>query len=835
MKKILWILGGIFFAFLIAIVSVPLFVDVDQYRPYVTAEANKRINGQLELGKLKLSLWGAVKIHADSIQLKVNGFPEPLLDTKQFHLEIPFSSLLSGAPQVIAVLESPKIAIIKEADGRMNATELIRSADGARPTNSSAQAEQAPQNTAAAPTPSVVPVPMAEDQVSGMAAAPEKKKAPAKKTTAAKREAVEPLPQETKVPPVAQPAAPAPAEERASAPPPSEPAKVPALLAGAKIGLRIREGDVRYLDRATKAEYQVAGLDLDARNLGLGSTMDVTLKAPLKGQSPTLSFSGPVTADAQLTPVLVGNSVKSARGRLNFDATGLALELKGGAFRKPTGMPLKVAVQLDGNETETLLRALDLQLADYKLHGKGRVVAEPLSAKIDLTTDPGTIRLEKVQSFVPMAEPYQLKGVADFNADIDWKPELLKASGDLKISDGSFFLAGTLQAPMQFKLQAGFTESTLNLTRAALSGPETEVELTGTVKNFLAPVFSLALSGKSFNVDKTLVLPSKEQKTASSFSFIPVAVAAEPAADVNPMLKLAANPVVANASGNFVANLQKVIVYGALLEQVTTRVSLQNMLLKVTEASLKTFGGSVKAQAEASLKSPGLNFSTQGSVDSINAQSAFKTYFPKYERTLEGLVNANWNVSGAAFPAATRMRSLKGGAKIMAREGAVKSVDFQDSINSAMQKIPFLKDQKPIKVDNGFKTLTAELRFDNGTIHAEPIEVLPRNQGFVVKGKSSILESLEQETLLDIYDPQNQLPKELANPGKPAIALRIFGPITAPKTDYEYTVKRLASSAGKNVLKDQAFKALGVSNDPAKSDADKLKEAADALRKKFKF
>ncbi len=818
MKKILWILGGIFFAFLIAIVSVPLFVDVDQYRPYVTAEANKRINGQLELGKLKLSLWGAVKIHADSIQLKVNGFPEPLLDTKQFHVEIPFSSLLSGAPQVIAVLESPKIGIIKEADGRMNATELMKTAS----------AEAVPPSA-----------PSVTDETVVAAAAPEKtekKKAPAKKAAAGKREAVEPLPQETKSPTAAQPAAPAsPAEERASAPPPSEPAKVPALLAGAKIGLRIREGDVRYLDRATKAEYQVAGLDLDARNLGLGSTMDVTLKAPVKGQSPTLTFSGPITADAQLTPVLVGNSVKSARGRLNLDATGLAVELKGGAFRKPTGMPLKVAVQLDGNETETLLRALDLQLADYKLHGKGRVVAEPLSAKIDLTTDPGTIRLEKVQTFVPLAEPYQLKGVADFNADIDWKPDLLKASGDLKISDGSFFLAGTLQAPMQFKLQAGFTESSLNLTRAALSGPETEVELTGTVKNFLAPVFSLALSGKSFNVDKALVLSPKEQKSASSFSIFPVAVAAGPAADVNPMLKLAANPVVANASGNFVANLQKVIVYGALLEQVTTRVSLQNMLLKVTDASLRTFGGSVKAQAEASLKSPGLTFSTQGNVENINAQNAFKAYFPKYERTLEGLVNANWNVSGAAFPAATRMRSLKGGAKIMAREGAVKSVDFQDSINSAMQKIPFLKDQKPIKVDNGFKTLTAELRFDNGTVHAEPIEVLPRNQGFVVKGKSSILESLEQETLLDIYDPQNQLPKELANPGKPAIALRIFGPITAPKTDYEYTVKRLASNAGKNVLKDQALKALGVSNDPAKSDADKLKEAADALRKKFKF
>lgn len=816
MKKILWILGGLFFAFVIAVVSIPLFVDVDQYRPVVTAEANKRINGRLELGKLKLGLWGAVKIHAESIRLHVNGFPEPLLDTKQFHVEIPFTSLLSGKPQVIAVLSAPKIGIVKEADGRMNVLELMpRSAAGARPIQ--------PQQSAA----------VTEETVT-VAAAPDKKPAAdAKKKAGAKREAAPaPLPQEARPAPVA--------ESRPSVPPPvpeaaQEPSQVPKLLVGAKLGLRISEGDVRYLDKGTRAEYQVAGLDLDARNLGLGSTMDVSLKAPLKGTSPTLSFSGPVTAEAQLTPVLTGTSVTSARGRLDLDATGLAVELKGGAFRKPTGMPLKATVQLDGNEAETLLRALDLQLSDYRLHGKGRVVAQPLSARIDLTTDPGTIRLEKLQGFVPMLEQYQLKGVADFNADIDWKPELLKASGDLKVNDGSFFLKDVLQAPMQFKVQAGFTESSLNLTRAALSGPETEVELTGTVKNFLAPAFSFALSGKSFNVDKALVLPKKTAANAAPwFALVPVAHA-EPAADVNPMLELAKNPVLAAASGTFTANLQKVVAYGAVLEQVVARMNLQNMVLKVTEASLRTFGGSVKAQAEANLKSPGLGFSTAGSVASINAQNAFKTYFPKYERTLEGMVDANWNVSGAAFPAAARIRSLKGGAKIMAKEGAVKSVDFQESINSAMQKIPFLKDQKPIKVDNGFKTLTAELRFDNGTIVAEPIEVLPRNQGFVVKGKSSILESLEQETLLDVYDPQGQLPKELQNPGKPAIPLRIYGPLTAPKTDYEYTLKRVASNAGKNVLKDQALKALGVSNDPGKSDADKLKEAADALRKKFKF
>src|SRR6218665_560127 len=123
MKKILWVVGALFVALLVAVISVPLFVNVDQYRPQITAEANKRINGKLELGHLNLSLWGAVKIHAESIVLSVNGFPGELVNTQKFHWEILFLSILSGEPQIVAVLTQPKISVVKEADGRINALE----------------------------------------------------------------------------------------------------------------------------------------------------------------------------------------------------------------------------------------------------------------------------------------------------------------------------------------------------------------------------------------------------------------------------------------------------------------------------------------------------------------------------------------------------------------------------------------------------------------------------------------------------------------------------------------------------------------------------------------
>lgn len=805
MRKLGWILGGVFFALLVAVISVPLFVDVEQYRPVIVSEANKRINGQLELGKLKLSLWGTIKIHAESIRLRVNGFPEPLVDTKDFHVELPILSILSGSPQVVAVLDHPRIDVVKNAAGRMNAMELMNTA-----------------GSDAAPAPAAP----ATQQPSALPADTKSSAAPAGTVAGEKVPAAAPGAAST-------PAAPA-------APAASEPTKVPALLAGARLGLRINKGDLRYVDQLTKSNYQVAGLDLTAKNIGLGAPMSVRLEAPVKGATPTMSFEGPISADADLRPTLEGSAVKSVSGKLDFDASKLRVEMKSGAFRKTDSMPLKAHVQLEGTNRETLVRALDVQFADFKVHGKGRLTMEPQQAQVNLSTDPGSLKLEQLQAVVPPLAAYQLKGAADFNADIDWKPELLKVSGDLRVADGSFFMKDMLKAPLQFRLQAGFSESTLNIVRAGISGPETELELVGNVKNFLAPQFTASVTGKSFNVDKTIVLPSEQApKQSAGLSLIPQASAAAPAADVNPMLELGRNPIFAKASGTLTAQIGRVIAYGATMEQVMAKAALQNMVLKITDASLKAFGGSARAVADLELGTPSMGYKSQGSLTGVSAREALKAYFPKYQNTLEGSVSGNWNVSGGLYPATARIRTLKGTAKIAAQDGAVRSVDFEQSINSVISKVPFLKNQKPIKIDNGFKSMTADLRFDGGVIRAEPIEIHPRGQGFMVKGKSTIQESLEQESFFDVYDPQGQLPRELQNPGKPAIALRVFGPITSPKTDIEYTVKRLAGTAGKNIIQREGAKALGnllgIPDQPGQSDQDKLKKAAEELKKRFKF
>ena len=767
MKKVVLILAGLLFVVVVALASIPLFVDVDQYRPMITAEANKRINGKLELGKLKLSLWGAIKIHAESIKVSVNGFPEPLLDTKFFHLELPFASVLSGHPEVIAVLDTPKISILKNANGKMNAMELVPTA-------------AAP--ALAAPTPPVATAPAT----------------------------------------------------------PAGPTKLPAIVVGASIGLRILNGNLSYADRVSKAEYKVEGLDLNARNLGLGRKMNIDIKAPLKGKMPTMSFEGPINVALELTPVLSGSVVKSAKGTLSLDATGLAVALTSGAFQKTKTTALTLKARFDGDEKETVLQDLEFRFFDYVIHGKGRVTTQPVTAKMEINTD--TIRLDKLSELVPMLAAYDLKGAVNLNTSVDATDKDFKINGDLKLTDGSAMVKGVLKEPLKFQVQAGFSENSLNLVRVAVAGPDSDLNLQGTIKNFMAPQIQMKLTGTSVNVDK-LVVADKGAGTGAPAGTPAAAVKPVPTDDVNPLAELAKNPILMKMVLNFNANVGKFIVMGAPFEQVNLAANMQNLDLKVTNASLKTFGGSVNTTGEFDLKSAGFNYHSQGDVAKISGKDALTAYFPKFKNTLEGIFNAKWNVSGAAFPSSVRMKSIKGNAKLVATDGALKSIDFQSEINSAIQKAPFLKNKTPLQLDDGFKSFTADINFVNGDVKIDPIDMQPRNRGFVIKGKSTIHESLTQETFMDIYDPQKILPQEISQgPTKPSLAFHLTGPLSGPQTDWGYTIQKLASGAGTTAVKSLIQKALGGAipgGAPAgganSSGNDAVKNLGDQIKKKFKL
>ncbi|MCB0405812.1 MAG: hypothetical protein KDD51_13600, partial [Bdellovibrionales bacterium] len=136
-------LGSLLGLFVVAALLIPVFVDVDKYRPEIVSAAEQHLNGKLELGKLKLSLWGRLRVNVDGFSLSdSNG--HKVVAAKDVFFEIPFGSLLLGSPSLTLNLAEPELYVHREAGGELNISQLYKPAPAAPADEATAEPQQAP-------------------------------------------------------------------------------------------------------------------------------------------------------------------------------------------------------------------------------------------------------------------------------------------------------------------------------------------------------------------------------------------------------------------------------------------------------------------------------------------------------------------------------------------------------------------------------------------------------------------------------------------------------------------------------------------------------------------
>ena len=125
MKTAIKIVGGLVALIVVAILVIPFIIDVDKYRPEIVKAANEQINGHLELGKLKLSLWGHVQVQIDGMKLN-DAQSKSVVSVKDASFDIPYSSVLSGSPLITLHMVDPAINVLKGRDGKLNVMSLMK-------------------------------------------------------------------------------------------------------------------------------------------------------------------------------------------------------------------------------------------------------------------------------------------------------------------------------------------------------------------------------------------------------------------------------------------------------------------------------------------------------------------------------------------------------------------------------------------------------------------------------------------------------------------------------------------------------------------------------------
>lgn len=784
LKKIGIIFGCLFGAFLLAALLVPFLVDVDKFRPEIVKAVNANINGEFRLGKLSLSVLGGLKVKAESLFLKGPRDENAVLETNSAYLEIPFTSLLAFSPRVIVVIDGPKLEVVQRANGKLNLDDLIKPA--AKP---------------------AIPAEGAEAEAAA-----------------------------------AEAAAPAKAEAKSAGEAPA----IPAFVAAASLGLEINQAKVTYINQATKQRVVIDGLEVLLKNLGLMQTIDARVFLPLNIKAPDLEIGGSLTLNSKVTPIMKDGQVRSATGVVELDAGKLMINAAKGAFNKSNSIPARVLVEFDGTETDFRLKNLEMRFHELVLLAKGVITLKPeVLVKLEMNSQP--LDLGSLATLVPMLKEYGLAGKLNLELGVEGPVAKIAAKGKLGVSGGKVAYPSMLKAPLSYQLNSAFTENSFDLAGLNLTAPGSDLGLKGKVRGFNAPQFDFQLEGKTLDLDQLVnwAALSAKPKQAQAFEIISSAYAAKsPAAPAvkNPLAELAKNPMILGAGGVFTAKLGKLIAQGTPITDIGLKATLRSLVFNIESATLKTFEGVLNAKANADLKTTGLNYSTSGTIKGLSAKNALTTYMPKFKDTLEGKMNANWALNGAAYPEATRMRQIAGTVAVNAEKGRLRTVDMQDSIKEIMAKVPFLAGRAAPKFDEGFESMRAEMKLSGGVIDVNPMEVVGGPKGLTIKGRSRIQESLEQETFVDVFDPNRLLPQEISNGKDVALALRVTGPISAPKTDYGYTVTRLAKNAVKNEAQKQLGKGLqrilGGGGDSGAAPAagggsapqDKVKEALKKIK-----
>jgi AsmA protein len=139
MKRLLTIVGIVVVALIIVVVALPLFIDVDSFRPNLEKSLSSSLNRQVQIGKLSASIFSG---GASASQISISDDPAfskgPFLQAGSLKVGVHLMPLIfSKRLEVTGItVERPEIVLLKNAAGKWNYSTLGNSSSGTKETES---------------------------------------------------------------------------------------------------------------------------------------------------------------------------------------------------------------------------------------------------------------------------------------------------------------------------------------------------------------------------------------------------------------------------------------------------------------------------------------------------------------------------------------------------------------------------------------------------------------------------------------------------------------------------------------------------------------------------
>jgi len=131
-RLIKWVgigVGGLVLLAVLAVLVLPSLVNLERYRTVLAQRVGRALGREVSFGVLQVSVWGGLGAEAKSIQMEQapDFGREPFLVAEALRVRVRLLPLLRGQVRVTsAVLERPRVRLIRRPDGRWNVDDLFK-------------------------------------------------------------------------------------------------------------------------------------------------------------------------------------------------------------------------------------------------------------------------------------------------------------------------------------------------------------------------------------------------------------------------------------------------------------------------------------------------------------------------------------------------------------------------------------------------------------------------------------------------------------------------------------------------------------------------------------
>jgi AsmA protein len=636
MKKVLKVIGGLAALLLVLIITLPFFVNVDQFRPEIVKVVNERINGTFELGKLSLSLWGRIHVGIDGLKL-ADARGKTLVTVKDAAFDLPYASVLSGAPLITFVMKEPEIHLAKDKAGKLNVMDLVPGLSGAPASGKTGARSTDPAALRAIALPAVV-----LNARFGLSI--ENARLGYRDEALALTNTID------------------------------------------RLNLRVRDFS---LSRKTEAELWA---ELNTRvGADLAVAGPLRLRLELEPDVSGGSFKG-----AAVSGDFSADDLQIEKGVLFLKRKGVPAHLRFQAALTTDALSLKESALVFHNAEVALSGNYHLQNgADFRFQSKPvelKLWSEliPMLKEYELE---GRITLAGTFQGKPAAPAYSarigIEGVSAKGPHLKAKP-LLQGSVEV-VTDRVEKLLLTLTAPgnsLQLESKVvSFTNPRITFAVKS-SGMDLDQWIDFPKPGPVAKTASQSAEGTPSSGGKA----PGDAKTAGEARSVPP--------DTDALLApLRSNPMARALVLEGAVSLAMVKARGFRMEDLSAKVQMKNLVFSVNPVKLRMYDGSVSGSFTTDLKPAQPGYTLSAVVSGFDMQKAVEAQFYSFKNTLTGKLSASLSGSGASFnpdPAKKNLQA-KGDFKVMG--GAFKSMDIAKMANDAIagsigrigEKVPLLR------------------------------------------------------------------------------------------------------------------------------------------------